>query len=292
MREFINLFQPSDQQHKFEFQTSTDTLGIIKDAFRLETFICIGATAQILLILIFPLRVAIAPALMYLIYHVLNTSLQTAKILPNQYEKDVIHSKISAQFPERTNGRFGSTPAAQPVVVFLLGVRFNHPLGLFSPGAKEIADYFMAMNKDICKHADEFGMLGVSTWKGGQDATNNSILNIYYFRDAEGINRFAHSEVHRKGWDWYNRTKYPHLGIMHESFGVPAGAYESVYKNMAPMLMSATTVKVDNEETGKEQWMRPVVSAEKGALKTSFGRMGKSSGLEHEKYDFAREGAV
>lgn len=225
-----------------------------------------------------------APTIILIIYRLISTSLQAGKIIPTDYMKDVIPGKTSVQFPSQIGGRFGNIPASHPVVVFNLAVRFNHPLGVLAPGAKDIASYFQKMNKALANQADEYGTLGVSSWQGSDRADSNTMLIVFYFRDIDGLNRFAHSDVHRKGWDWYNRSKHAHIGIMHETFCVPAGAYESVYVNMAPTLMGATTVKIMGDGSADANWVRPLVAADKGALKSQFGRMGKSAGNEHEKY--------
>jgi hypothetical protein len=48
------------------------------------------------------------------------------------------------------------------IVVFLVGSRINHPLGIFAPGAKTFSDYFTNMAKDLETQRHEFGMLGSS----------------------------------------------------------------------------------------------------------------------------------
>lgn len=48
--------------------------------------------------------------------------------------------------------------------------------------------------------------------------------------------------------------------------------------------MGATTVKVESE-SGDTTWVRPLVAADYGVLKAQFGRMGRSAGKEHEKYE-------
>ena len=198
-----------------------------------------------------------------------------------------VPGKTSVQLPNRATGHFGSTPAAESLVVFHLGVRLSHPLGWLSPGGTTIMQHFLAINDSCVKEAEKWGLMGFSHWREGGQGANNTLMLIYYFRDIEGLNAFAHSETHRKGWDWLVKTNHPHIGFKHEAFAVEKGAYESIYKNYPPVLMGNITMKVSDEDSGgADRWVRPIVSAEKGALRTQFGRMRKSAGLEHEAYGY------
>lgn len=132
----------------------------------------------------------------------------------------------------------------------------------------------------------EFGLLSTSTWRGTERASTNSILMVAYFKDVEGLNRFAHSKVHRDGWDWYLRfvreTGYRHLGIFHETFVSRSGDWEAIYADCEPTLLGAASVRVDGGVMGggkaEEAWIRPLVSADHPALKTQSKRMGLALG--------------
>ena len=39
---------------------------------------------------------------------------------------------------------------------------------------------------------------------GGNDF--NSVLAVYYFRDLEGLDRFAADPLHKKAWNWYDAS--------------------------------------------------------------------------------------
>jgi hypothetical protein len=209
--EFINVVKSSSTRHKF--QTETISLAtILKDSLHMSTILLLGAVAQSLLCAFLPIRLAIAPAFLILLYRIVKVHLQAYHILPDHSLDNIVRGKVSAQLPDSQTGRFGSTPAQQPVVIFLLGVRFNHPLGTYSPGAKEIIDWNEKLNKDIRARADEFGLLGSSLWLGAKEGANNEILTISYFKDIEGLNKFAHDKLHRGAWDWYNKTKHQHIG--------------------------------------------------------------------------------
>ncbi|KAK4119089.1 hypothetical protein N657DRAFT_321593 [Parathielavia appendiculata] len=170
---------------------------------------------------------------------------RSGPLLPDRpllQKQSVIPGRTSAQLPstsydplassERASSSsspspFGSKPASKGVVVFHLGIRFNHPLGPLSPSAKEVADQFQACHGDLLKRAREYGCLGATTWHGDEAARNNTLLIIYYFRDVDGLNRFAHDGIHRHTWGWFNRTVlqkrgHKHIGIFHEAFCAPA----------------------------------------------------------------------
>lgn len=208
---------------------------------------------------------------------------------PKRYASDlgVIPGRTSAQLPRpsfdplqpHSDSPFGSAPGEKGVVVFHLGARINHPLGALSPGGKEFIDQFMACNDALLKRAKDFGCVGGTAWRGDETASNNTILVVYYFRDIEGLNRFAHDAVHRQAWDWYSnefvkRRGHSHIGIFHEAFCAPAGSHENIYVNMQPVMMGAGSVQVKNEATGKDEWVRPLVDASDPVWRTQHLRMG------------------
>lgn len=242
----------------------------------MRTLLLFGALGQILLSSTLPYRVALAPAVLLTLYSIITTSLQAGRSPRDTYMRDVILGRTTAQLPSRETARFGSQPAAQSIVVFHLGVRFNHPLGVLAPGAKQTMDHFTACNKLVVARADQYGMLGLSPWRAGERGSNNTLMMVYYFRDVDGLNKFAHDDIHRKAWDWIVKADHKHIGFFHEAFCVPARAYESVYVNFQPLLMGQTSIRCTNED-GDETWVRPIVDADVGPLKSQFGRMGRAS---------------
>ena len=142
----------------------------------------------------------------------------------------------------------------------------------------------MAKNLDL--HSEEFGFLGMTRWVNGGDRSSvNEIMQVGYFRSVEGLHKFAHSDYHRAGWDWWNKdvSKMPHISIWHETYHVPKHGWESIYVNSHLSGINSTTHKFVDPETGRTMWASPVVDASKGLLKTSAGRMSRSQGNEHEK---------
>lgn len=70
-------------------------------------------------------------------------------------------------------------------------------------------------------------------------AGGNALVTISYWKDIEHLHAFAHGPTHRLGWDWWaaQNKKYPHIGIMHETYAVPKGAWENIYQNCHPIGM-------------------------------------------------------
>lgn len=193
--------------------------------------------------------------------------------------------RVTAQLPSRTGGSFGSKPAAQSLVVFHLGVRFNHPLGLLSPGAKEIGEHFQAMTDSLTERRDEYGMLHITLWRDSERRSNNTLMMIGYFRDVECLNRFAHDAIHRDGWDWYVRFAKKegnsHMGIFHETFVTRPGDYETIYVDCPPTLLGGSNVRVvgdaggeEKAAGGEEEWIRPLVDGNHSGLRSQSMRMG------------------
>ncbi|KAK1495182.1 hypothetical protein CTAM01_08637 [Colletotrichum tamarilloi] len=250
---------------------------LIKDGFNLSTLLAIGALMQCFLFSTIPAKYAVIPALAMGLSSIVSTILDTRSEKSNPFMKGVVRGRTSAQFPDPSTGAIPAVAASQSLVVFHLGVRFNHPMGLLCPGGREIGQYFREMNKDLAQRASEYGLYHVSNWLGADGPRNNSLLNIYYFRDVEGLNKFAHDPIHRKGWDWYNGIKqqYNHIGIYHESFVTNAGQYETIYGNMKPLLLGAASVECQSEETKDKVWVNTLVDANVGPLRGMMRRMGK-----------------
>ncbi|KAK1066067.1 hypothetical protein LTR12_008066 [Friedmanniomyces endolithicus] len=272
-KDFVGLTKPSRTRHR----DSADIISFfIKDAFKLQTLLLFGSAIQIALSATLPPRVALLPAALLALYALLTTAAQASYPITNTYMDGILPGRTSAQLPSPSTGHYGSAPAAQSIVVFHFGVRFNHPLGLLAPGVKTTIDHFVACNKSIEDRADAYGMLGLSPWRAAERGSNNTLMMMYYFRDVEGLNKFAHDDVHRKAWDFLAKAGYKHIGFFHEAFCVPPKAYESIYGNFPPFLMGAASVKCVDEGTGEKTWVRPVVSADTASLRSQFGRMGRA----------------
>jgi hypothetical protein len=259
--------------------------GLVKNQFTLTEVMLFGALLQLALSVILPARYALLPTLFILLRTVITTVLQARSPKDNMFVAGTMPTKTSAQLPPqstydpRSGTPYGSVPSQKGVVVLHLGVRFNHPLGLFSPGAKTVSEFFMKCNATLLDRAKEFGCLGVSNFTGEERAKNNTMLSIFYFRDIEGLHAFARDPVHRETWEWYERFSRrmgcTHIGVFHEIFATPPGGYECVYRNCPPMLLAMGNVPVTNEATGEDEWVSPFVDADRRELSSSKARLGK-----------------
>lgn len=268
----------------------TSSQFFFKDSFSLPTLLAIGALVQAVISVLLPARYALLPLLLLLGHAIITAILESTNPKRNSFAADIIPGRVTAQLPSATTGLYGSKPASEPFVVFHLGVRFSHPLGMLSPGAKEIGQYFLSMTEALNTRTGEFGMLGSSTWRANERAANNTMLTVFYFRDVEGLNRFAHDPVHRAAWDWYRnfakKGGHTHLGVFHETFTTRPGGYETVYVNMPPVMMGAANVRVkgvEGQKEGEEAYARPLISADSKVLRSQKSRMRNE--LAHELSD-------
>lgn len=260
------------------FKPTGPTYAFLKDAFHFHTILLFGALLQTILTLLLPLRWAVVPPSALLLNVLITTAVQARNPLTNAYKSRVVPGRASAQIPSLTTasaGVFPSDPAEASLVVFNIGAQFNHPLGPLAPGIKEMGDMFGAMTRELLDRREELGVLSVSSWRADERASHNTSKLTIFFRDVEGLHRFAHEPLHRRAWDWLNARKHlEHIGVFHETFCVPAKAYETVYLNCRPVLLGGAAVKLggkEGEEKGK--WANALVDGNTPALKTQYSRM-------------------
>lgn len=256
-----------------------NTTQFIRDQFTITTWLALGALIQSLLFLLLG-RPALIPATTYILLSLADTALTTLGWKPNPLMSGVIMNKFSTAFPN-ADGTYGSQPADSEIVVFLIGFRNNHPLGILAPGVKEIQDYFLQMVRDLDARADEFGMLGMTSWRAASTRkTGNEFMNVGYFNTVEGLHAFAHSEEHMKAWRWWNKNvkRWSHMSIYHETYQVPKGNWETIYVNTHLTGLSSSRMRLEDG-----RWASPVVDAKRGLLKTANGRMARSEAKEHDE---------
>lgn len=252
---------------------------MMRDQFTIATWLAMGALLQSLTFLLLG-RLALLPAAAYLALRLASTLLAAAGWKHNSLMDGVILGKFSTAFPN-SKGVYPSKPADSEIVVFLLGFRNNHPLGILAPGAKEIQDYFMQMIRDLDAGADEFGMLGMTSWRAASTRkTGNEFMQVGYFKTVEGLHAFAHSEEHMKAWRWWNKNvkRWSHMSIYHETYQVPRGNWETIYVNTHLTGLPSSRMKTEDG-----RWASPVVDAKSGLLKTASGRMARSDAKEHDE---------
>ena len=269
------------------FQVANSRQQLMRDQLTVLLWLCLGAIAQSILFFTAG-RYATLPAFVIVLYEVYDRCAMALGWKHNRYMDGVMLKKFSSQLPDE-KGRQGSRPADSDVVVLLIGARCNHPLGVLGPGYEQVASFFTSMAEDLDTHAEEFGYLGMTSWLNSADReTGSEVLQVAYFRNVEGLHAFAHSEYHMKGWDWWSRTskQNTHLSIFHEIYHAGKGGWENIYANSHASGINSITSKFFDEETGRDMWASPVVDANKGVLRTSAGRMGRSATKKHVGYDY------
>lgn len=239
-----------------------------------------GALFQLCLSILLPTQWAIVPTACFILITFINGVIDASKnpvLTPAAYLANVVPGRVSPQLPSLT-GDHGFKSGAQIVVVFHVGVQWNHPLGARCPGGPEVFAMFRALATDIAMRRDELGLLSVSRWQNndGYSAEGKTTMLTYYFKDEASIRKFAHEDMHRKAWNWYTTLKTnTHIGVFHETFAVPPHAYEAIYFNCSPLLLGNGMDRCKTEQG--EKWVNTLVKADHPNLKTANGRMGRDA---------------
>ncbi|CAK7211043.1 hypothetical protein SEUCBS140593_001034 [Sporothrix eucalyptigena] len=197
----------------------------------------------------------------------------------------IVPGRSTARIPTST-GRYLAQDK-NGLVVFHFGARFNHPLGVFAPGARTMTKLFRANLSALEENRSEYGLLGADLFRGGAStrASNDTILLVLYFRDVHGLQRFACSEAHQEAYRWLgvvttagqdgSSQKYPHLSAFHETFVVPADGYETLYINTAPILLGNTYIEKEGDDD-EQVWLSSLVDADDARLRTMTARLKRS----------------
>ncbi|KIH95286.1 hypothetical protein SPBR_03972 [Sporothrix brasiliensis 5110] len=282
---------------------------IIKDAFRLHTLLAIGAGLQLAVSAAVPMPYCVIPAAALLVLAAAATLVQI--LLPTWHgmRAGVLPGRTTAHMPT-AHGRYAPTAPPQGVVVFHFGARFNHPLGVLAPGAQAMTRHFRATLAALERERTAYGLLGGDLFRGGAAArtSHDTLFLVLYFRDVQGLQRFAASAVHREALAWLTgRTttvtakvagdgsrgsrgsssgRYAHLSAFHETFVVPPGHYESLYINTAPILLGNTHTEKAGEagEAGDGEdsqgadkvWLSSLVDADDERLRSMTARLKRS----------------
>ncbi|GAB7346249.1 hypothetical protein MBLNU457_4978t1 [Dothideomycetes sp. NU457] len=273
------LQQPTS---KPEYQGATP-ITFFRDQLDFTTWLTLAALAQGLLFLVAG-RVALIPAVAYLLFRIGDTYAIRTGLKRNHYRDGIIEQKHAALFPDR-QGNYNK-PGQEEVCVLHIGTRTNSPLGVLEPGFREQGDMFAEMIADIKAQAEEYGFLGSTTWTGNDRSSCNTLMTVMYFRNADDVHRYAHSPLHTKAWSWYYKTIGPvgNISIFHEIYQVSKGAWEAIYANMAPMGLGATQFKLDDGS-----YKGPLVDATKGVMRSARGRMAKTKGADNAYLGIAND---
>lgn len=124
------------------------------------------------------------------------------------------------------NGRF-TAEYDDDIVVFLIGAMVHKPFRFrqWVPVAKAMR----AMQIEIARNP-EIGCLHIENFGGRRN------ISVQYWRSFEHLELFARSGEwsHLPAWREFNKLirDSGDLGIWHETYQVPAGAFETMYGNM------------------------------------------------------------
>ena len=201
-------------------------------------------------------------------------------IIKTDYTKNVNWGKWTAQLPRANINGSVRSPCDEQITVFLLAARSNHPRGRFAPGWREIGKYFGDMWRDCAANRQTNGFLGkTSTLMPTDEDCGNTMCWLSYWKDLESLQAFANGPVHKKGLVWLNKIglkEYPSIGIMHETYQVPKGHWETILLNTRPFGLSSTRHFVEDKETRVKKQVNPLVQAEGKAWDRMRDRMGAS----------------
>lgn len=262
------------------FSSTKLKLNMLHNNLSLQTILLIGACVQTVLFLLpIPKLYSVGPAMGLLLFRIIDTTLITYNLIPNPYLKDAIHKKVTAQ-PHDREGNFAG-PGKEKIAILLLGAKSNHPLGIFEPQFGKVGKFLRRMTEELNGDpTQDSGFLGQSAVSRKDDNGATENITISYWRSIDDVHRFAYGPSHLAAWRWWNDNmkKLNHVGIMHEVYEADAGMWEGVYVNFQPTLLANTTyLKKDGQLVGgevKEEWVRPLLDASRGNLRTSMGRRG------------------
>lgn len=136
-------------------------------------------------------------------------------------------------------GRF-TARIEEPFVVFMIGMRVNHPLAFrkWVPTARAMGPMLRELYRNPQK-----GFLGAEYffyWPG--------VAIVQYWRSFEELEKFARdpSAPHLPAWQRFNRVvkSDSSVGIWHESYLVEPGNHETIYNNMPVFGLAKATEHV------------------------------------------------
>lgn len=248
----------------------------------METWLLAGACLQAIGILLVG-RLALVLTGLLLVYQLSIGLFKDQGIIKTNHTKNVNWGKWSTRLPRTVSD--ASAGGAQPpgdsqMVVFLLCARSNHPRGRFAPGWAEIGKYFGDMWRDCAKNRQTNGFLGKSsTLIATDEDCGNTMCWLSYWRDLDSLQAFANSSVHQKGMVWLTKIglkEFPSIGLMHETYHVPQGHWETISLNTRPFGIAATQHFAEDEKTGERILVSPVVEAKGKAWERMRDRMGSA----------------
>jgi hypothetical protein len=210
--------------------------------FNISTWLLLGATVQCALVVLLPRNIALLPPVALLFSRVLRTYLIANGTLSNPLMEDVYHGRRTWQIPS-TDSTLATTGSSETIVVLVLAATWSHPNGGYSPGSDIMGPYIAKMWQDANENREKYGFLGNTPQltaqedASRQDTKGRTVVYLSYWKTLEGLHKFAHASPHMKGQLWWEQggmDEFPHIGIMHEVYEVPAGNWENVFHNYRP----------------------------------------------------------
>ncbi len=135
------------------------------------------------------------------------------------------------------------------VVVFLIGMRVNKPwrVDKWLPVARAMAP----MQAELAERP-ELGCLHTENWFG------RTTLALQYWSDVASLEAYARGDLHLPAWRRFNRAVRDSgdVGIWHETYRVPPGAYETIYGNMPRFGLAAAGRHRPTRELGQSALAR------------------------------------
>ncbi|KAJ8606810.1 hypothetical protein MRB53_040677 [Persea americana] len=193
------------------------------------TLLLIGALLQGLVVLMFPRIWALLPTTFVLLARFADSIAITLRFKPNPYLEDSIFEKWSVAIPDN-DGTVSSEPADEKVAVLLLGLKVNHPLGLFAPNVKRIDEFAREMAKELDMGAPDNGFLNQISYQTRDAKGAPEALLLSYWRSTEDIHTYANGPLHKQAVVWWekkvkeNPEAMKYIGISHETFEAPRGS--------------------------------------------------------------------
>ena len=147
----------------------------------------------------------------------------------------------------------GRTTAAAEgdVVVLLIGMRINHFWAVHHWGPVLLA--MPRMLRELAR-APERGLLSHVLLT----ASPRTYYVVQYWESKEKLYAYAHSPemFHHRAWSIINRKEKAgkvrqHVGLWHEAYVVPEGAYESIYADMPTFGLAAAHGRIPVERRGR-----------------------------------------
>ncbi|KAK0635859.1 hypothetical protein B0T17DRAFT_503358 [Bombardia bombarda] len=248
---------------------------LLKDEFDIKTWLAIGASIQVAVSLLAPAKYVLVPAALSVFILVSGWVLAYLNLAPNKYMDGVELSRFSLMFPEEDGSRpenFGK----QPLAVFIVGIRSNHPLGRLHPMYQKLNDYYDKIYEDAAKYQSTNGYLGRTPdlIPANEYANSNTLFSISYWKSVEDLERFGQTPLHIKSLKFLafevNKKHSNDLGVFHEIMICPPTHWEGVYSNMKPWGLALSKFPLP-----KGGFQGPYLERDPKKINGMWGRMGR-----------------